>query len=115
MIYPVGIVCIALLYERTALLAGCIVLLAAVTLLIDRRHGDLWVLLGGAVLGPVAEIVAVACGAWTYRVPDFLGIPLWLPLAWGLGTLLIMRISEGLKEVLSARGPTRPGASSARR
>jgi hypothetical protein len=93
-LYPTGIVCLSLLYENTLVLTGVLLVLTAIALGIDRRPGDVWILIGGAVLGPVAEAVAVACGAWTYTVPDALGLPLWLPVAWGLATLLIKRITE---------------------
>ncbi|MHC4472030.1 MAG: hypothetical protein ACYS99_13815 [Planctomycetota bacterium] len=103
MIYPIGIACVAALNDRTLALAGILVVLAAVTLLLDPRRGDAWVFTGGAVLGPVAEIIAVEFGAWTYATHDFLGIPLWLPVGWGLATLLIKRISEGLLELKGRR------------
>jgi hypothetical protein len=101
--YPVGIVCVATLYRQSILLAGVLAVLAAATLSIARRPGDVLILAGGALLGPIAEIVAVAHGAWTYDTPDFLGIPLWLPVGWGLATLLIKRICEGLGELRSGR------------
>jgi len=93
-LYPVGIVCLSLLYGQTLLLAAVLLALTGVALSIDRRPGDVWIVLGGAVLGPLAEGIAVACGAWTYAVPDALGLPIWLPVAWGLATLLIKRITE---------------------
>jgi hypothetical protein len=104
LVYPIGIVCLATLYRQPLVLAGALALLAAVTLLVSRRRGDLAVLVGGVLLGPVAEIVAVRHGAWAYATPDFLGVPLWLPVAWGLATLVIKRISEGLLELGRRRG-----------
>ena len=37
-----------------------------------------------AVLGPLAEIVCVYMGVWSFYNPDFLGIPYWLPFFWGI-------------------------------
>jgi hypothetical protein len=48
----------------------------------------------GAVLGSVTAIVCVSFGVWGYANPTFLGIPLWLPVAWGLSVMLIKRIAE---------------------
>jgi hypothetical protein len=41
----------------------------------------------GFMLGPLAEVLAILAGAWTYTVPQFFGIPVWLPFLWGAATL----------------------------
>jgi hypothetical protein len=48
---------------------------------------------GGAILGPIAEIIATSVGIWQYTIPTFFNIPLWLPFAWGFATVLIIRIA----------------------
>lgn len=48
---------------------------------------------GGAILGPIAEIIAVKVGIWHYTLPTFFNIPLWLPFAWGFAAVLIIRIA----------------------
>lgn len=49
--------------------------------------------IGGAILGPIAEIIATSVGIWQYTIPTFFNIPLWLPFAWGFATVLIIRIT----------------------
>ncbi len=49
--------------------------------------------IGGALLGPIAEIIATKVGIWQYTLPTFLNIPLWLPFAWGFAAVLIIRIA----------------------
>jgi hypothetical protein len=49
--------------------------------------------IGGAILGPIAEIIATKVGIWHYALPTFFNIPLWLPFAWGFATVLIIRIA----------------------
>ena len=93
-LYPIAVTALALLYPHTLWLTAVFLALIAVALVLDRRPGDVWIVLGGALLGPLAEAVAVACGAWTYAFSDGLGLPLWLPPAWGLATLLVKRITE---------------------
>jgi len=55
--------------------------------------------LGIAIGGALVEIVLVNFGqGWSYAHPDFFGIPLWIPLFWGLiGTTTIV-LYEGLTE-----------------
>jgi hypothetical protein len=49
--------------------------------------------IGGAILGPIAEIIATKVGIWQYTLPTFFNIPLWLPFAWGFAAVLIIRIA----------------------
>ena len=48
----------------------------------------------GAVIGSAAEIIATRAGIWTYTLPTFLNIPVWLPFAWGFAVVLIIRIGQ---------------------
>ncbi len=48
-----------------------------------------------AVMGPLGESVAVHLGAWQYTLP-WAGIPLWLPLGWGVAALYLKKTSEVL-------------------
>jgi hypothetical protein len=57
----------------------------------NREDNVLYI--GGAILGPVAEIIATTVGIWHYTLPTFFNIPLWLPFAWGFATVLIIRIA----------------------
>lgn len=54
---------------------------------------DLVLYVGGAILGPIAEIIATNVGIWHYTLPTFFNIPLWLPFAWGFAAVLIIRIA----------------------
>jgi hypothetical protein len=61
---------------------------------VARREapGDWIYALTAAVLGPLAEAVISALGAFDYTDPDFAGIPIWLPSLWANGGLLIRRL-----------------------
>jgi len=52
-----------------------------------------------AIIGSLGEIVAVYRGAWIYTKSDFLNIPIWLPLAWGITVVEVRRVSELLIDV----------------
>jgi len=54
---------------------------------------DLVLYVGGAILGPIAEIIATKVGIWHYTLPTFFNIPLWLPFAWGFAAVMIIRIA----------------------
>ena len=95
-LYGLGILALSFLYDRSLLLAGCLLAILGVVYALDPKPDDVFFVVGGAILGPTAEAAAIHAGAWTYAHPDFLGIPYWLPVAWGLACLLIRRLSASL-------------------
>ena len=55
---------------------------------------DIITFIVGAIIGPIVEVSCIAMGVWSYANPSFIGIPLWLPILWGLATVLTRRIAE---------------------
>ena len=85
---------IVLLYAFPFLLAAVLALTAVATWAF-WREGQYWcVFFVGAAVGGVGETICANAGAWQYTHPTFLGIPVWLPVAWGLVSMLIKGISE---------------------
>ena len=93
------IIAVAAAHSRNVLLCLLLVLICAAVASFWHTRQDLIFLVTGAVVGPVAEIVCVHFGVWQYANPSFLGIPVWLPLAWGFVTMLIGRIAGTLSRV----------------
>ncbi len=60
-----------------------------------RRRIDLLAFFTGALFGTLGEYTSIRFGVFQYHAPYFnaIGIPLSLPLAWGLSTLLIRRFT----------------------
>lgn len=59
---------------------------------------DIIFFLAAAFFGPLGEIVAIHFGVWAYANPSMLGIPVWLPFAWGYVGMLIRRLSITISE-----------------
>lgn len=91
-----GVVAVVLLWQHNLVLS--FVLLAAWFAAIQWWHEkrDIEIFVLAALFGPLAEIVAVHFGVWSYANPSFAGIPLWLPLLWGITGVLISRAHEAL-------------------
>ena len=45
-----------------------------------------------AVLATIVESVAMSSGAWVYAQQDILNFPIWLPLYWGMGGIVMKDI-----------------------
>jgi uncharacterized membrane protein YoaT (DUF817 family) len=89
-----GITAIVLFYGNNLLLISLLILSWFIGVKFWHKKHDIYFFMIGAVIGPLGEIFCVYSGAWRYANPTFLGIPLWLPLAWGLAITLIKRIAE---------------------
>ncbi len=89
-----GVASISLFYRNNLLLTLILLLAWMIGIKFWYKDHDIYFSLIGMVVGPLGEIVCVKFGAWTYSNPTFLGIPIWLPLAWALAVVLIKRIAE---------------------
>src|SRR3989344_5441722 len=48
------------------------------------------------VLGPIFDLTFVPRGVWSYANPTLFGVPVWLPFAYGLGTVMIVKIGNAI-------------------
>ena len=48
----------------------------------------------GAIVGPSMEAIIIDAGVWAYANPSMFGVPIWLPLLWGLTACMMMKVAE---------------------
>lgn len=94
----IAVTAISLLYKNDLVLV--IVLVAIFLWNIKGRleRYDLPIFLGAAIFCSLGEVVCVNYNCWTYSNPTILGIPLWLPVAWGIVAVSFKRIGKKLAE-----------------
>jgi hypothetical protein len=83
-------------YELLAAAGLLIVLYVFMQIREHRKH--LPIFLYAALFGPISEIICIYAGAWSYTNAQFLVIPLWLPLVWGMAGVHMSEISERLNK-----------------
>lgn len=91
--FSIGIAIISFFWRDNLLLLSLLALACLIGMKSWYRKHDIYFFVAGAIVGPAAEIVCVHFGTWQYTNPTLLGIPVWLPLAWGLAVMLIKRIA----------------------
>ena len=101
-LFAYGVGATAWCYERPVLLTLLWVVAVVPALAVWRGWSAVRLFVLGAIVGPTAEAIAVSAGAWAYAHPSFLGIPLWLPLGWGVVVLLIKGIADTMGKMMSA-------------
>lgn len=92
--FALSITLISTLKAQVLLLTIILILLSVIASYVWHQKHDIFFYVTGAILGPLAEIVCTANGVWRYAHSTFFNIPLWLPFAWGIAAVMIMRIAE---------------------
>ena len=95
-LFLVSVASISFLYMDVSLLVGILLISLLVGGKIWYNRNDIYYFISGALIGPAADIICIRFGAWSYTNPTFFGIPVWLPIAWGAATVLIMRFAVTL-------------------
>ncbi|MCK4335915.1 MAG: DUF2878 family protein [Candidatus Aenigmarchaeota archaeon] len=93
-LFCTGITTTVLFYMNNLLLTALLIIILAIGIKFWHKKHDMYFFVTGAIIGLITEIFCVHFGVWQYTNPTFLGIPVWLPFAWGLFTMLIKRIAE---------------------
>ena len=98
-IFAVGMAIISLFYNNNLLTTVLLIIAWSIGIKFWHKKHDIYFFMTGAVIGPLGEIACIYFGAWEYTNPNFLGIPIWLPFAWGLATMLVKRIAESFVKI----------------
>lgn len=93
---------VGLLWQHPVVLTLILLILSVAMLAVrgSYRIFSVWVI--GFIFGPIAEVIAMETGAWTYAEPHLYTIPIWLPFLWANAALFIVN-TEKLVHVLFPR------------
>ncbi len=80
-------------WNNPLLLAATLIIVSISMLLVWRSKEDFLLYIICGAWGAIAESIAIYFGVWTYSFPNFIGIPYWLPLLWGITALSVKRTS----------------------
>lgn len=94
LLFIISILLIVAFYQNNILLTLLLLAEWVFGLKFWHKKHDAYFFVIGAITGPLGEIVAIIFGVWQYANPTFLGIPMWLPFAWGLAVVMIKRVAE---------------------
>jgi len=76
MLFVVGLVFISFFYMNNILLTVLLLLLLVFGLKFWYKKHDIYFFVFGAIIGLIAEVVAVHFGAWQYTNPSILRVPI---------------------------------------
>ena len=87
-----SLVSVALLWEYNFILTIVLIILATLMLLMNKSKQEIKTFVFCAFFGAMAEAFAIIFGAWTYGNPNFIGIPIWLIVLWGIASIFMVRV-----------------------
>ena len=99
-IFFVVIFTISLLWRYNTILFIALIIECIIIVKLWHQKYDIVYFIVGAILGPLGEIVCIYYGTWIYINPNFLGIPVWLPLVWGIASIILMRIARTIIKMM---------------
>ena len=96
MLFFVLVLLLSFLYQNNLLLTIVLAVFGLTVTKFFPHKNDLWYFFPAAILGSLGEVIAVSYGVWQYANPTLAGVPLWLPLGWGLSAMIAIRVSHDL-------------------
>ncbi len=94
----ISILLVASLWEKPFALTVILFFIGIVILIARWNKKDLILYLSIGIAGALAESFAIVFGAWSYGLPQIIGVPYWLPLLWGIAAIFIKEISKEIGE-----------------
>lgn len=82
---------IVVFWKNTTLVTGLSILFAVMANFVSARK-DILVFGTVAFLATALESIAMSSGAWEYQHKHLFNFPIWLPLYWGIGGLVLLDV-----------------------
>ncbi|MBI5046950.1 hypothetical protein HZC07_04445 [Candidatus Micrarchaeota archaeon] len=83
-----------IIWNNPLLLTGVLLVFSIGLYLLWQEETIILVYIFAMIVGPIFDMIATKTGAWYYPMPDFLDIPIWLPLLYGLAAIYVTKGSE---------------------
>lgn len=88
----------ALLWQNSIATALLLIAISVAAVKLWHEKSDIATYILAAVFGPLAEMISINSGAWQYSNSNAFGIPIWLPLMWGMAGMLANRVSKAVQK-----------------
>jgi hypothetical protein len=89
----------SLFYENIALTTALLFVVSAIGLIKWKSKLAIAIFFFGALWGPVSEMLAIKFGVWSYAVPNFFTIPIWLFFVWGDAAVFLFETAKEIHKL----------------
>ena len=100
LIYGLNLLLMYYLWQNNIALTAIFIVISAFVLLKWTNQEEKIVYFASFVLGPILDLILIPGGVWTWGNPSLFGIPLWLPLLYGVLTVTAIKIGKSTAKLL---------------
>lgn len=100
LIYSLNILLLYYLWQNNIALTVIFIVISTFVLLKWANKEERIVYFASFVLGPILDLILVPRGVWAWENPSLFGIPLWLPLSYGILTVTAIKIGKSTAKLL---------------
>lgn len=98
-VFMLTIGAIAFFWPYNYLLTALLLAIFLLSNLFWYKKYDYLIYIPAMIMGTVVDIVIAYVGAWEFQNPSFLFVPLWLPIAWTIAAITLLKSYETLKKI----------------
>ena len=98
-ILALEIILLYFFWKNNKILAVAFLIMSVFVLLLWTNKGEKVLYFTGFILLPLYDLILVSRGVWSYGNPTIYGVPIWLPFAYGLGTVMIVKIGNSVSRI----------------
>ena len=88
------------LWKNNIVLTFLLILISVIVLVKFTSKKEKIFYLFGLIFLQIFDLTLVPRGVWGYGNTSFLGIPIWLPFTYGLGTVMVVKIGNAISNIL---------------
>ena len=101
LIYVLNTLLIYYLWQNNIALTVIFIVISAFVLLKWADKEERIVYFASFVLGPIFDLILIPRGVWAWGNPSLFGIPLWLPLSYGILIVTAVKIGKSTAKLLT--------------
>ena len=88
------------LWKNNILLMALLLIISAIVLIEFCSREEKVLYFVCFVLVPIFDLTLVPRNVWAYGNPTIYGVPIWIPFAYGLGTVMIVKIGNSIARLI---------------
>ena len=91
------------LWKNNLFLTSALLVISVFLLLFWTNNEEKFLYAAGFFLGPIYDITLVPNGIWEYGNPTIFGVPIWLPPAYGISIVAMVKIGKAIHNFFQKR------------
>lgn len=100
MLFVLEIVLFYYLWKNNIALTTALILMSIFILLKWTSKEEKFIYFVAFFLGPIVDLTLVPTAIWSYGNPTIFRVPLWLPLGYGIGAVIMIKLGKSIAKII---------------